>query len=185
MIDKNRVRRAAFNFLGHIDDKIRTKFGNICGKTGQYDVPSELFQKRTSRKNRVLIPWKDVKNNGLTMEQLETFSGGVVVEFVNEDYFLPENQEHPVFLELKNRIGGDEIVSSIITIRSESGSSSSAVQREYFARLIDNTHINYRGEDVVLNENNYKSYGLRRDFGCGTGNDNWSGFLFVCIPLPR
>ena len=181
MIDKNRVRRAAFNFLGHIDDKIRTKFSNICGKTGQYDVPSELFQKRTSRKNRVLIPWKDVKNNGLTMEQLETFSGGVVVEFVNEDYFLPENQEHPVFVELKNRIGGNEIVSSIITIRSESGSSSSAVQREYFSRLIDNTHINYRGEDIVLNENNYKSYGLRRDFGCGTGNDNWSGFLFVCI----
>ena len=77
MIDKNRVRRAAFNFLGHIDEKIRVKFANICGKTGQYDVPGELFQKRTSRKNRVLIPWKDVKNNGLTMEQLETFSGGV------------------------------------------------------------------------------------------------------------
>ena len=88
-MDKNSVRLDALNFLGKFDDKIRTKFSNICAKTGQYDVPSELFQKRTPRKNRVMMPWKDVKNNGLTMEQLRSFSGGVAVEFVNEDYFLP------------------------------------------------------------------------------------------------
>lgn len=180
-MNKNRARLAAFGFLGNFDDKIRTKFGNICGKTGQYDVPSELFQKRTSRKNRVLMPWKDVKNNGLTIEQLETFSGGVVVEFVNEDYFLPENQEHPVFLELKNRIGGDNIVSSVITIRSESGSSSSAIQREYFSRLINNTSVIYKGEEVILTEDNYTDYVLHRNYGGGTGNSNWSGFLYVCI----
>ena len=180
-MDRSAARRAAFSFLGNMDEKIRTKFSNICGKTGQYDVPGELFQKRTSRKNRVMMPWKDVKNNGLTMAQLETFSGGVVVEFVNEDYFLPENQTHPVFNELKNRIGGDETVSAIITIRSESGSSSSAVQREYFSRLLSNTSIIYRGNEVILNENNYMDYVLHRDYGGGTGNENWSGFLYVCI----
>lgn len=181
IMDRSAARRAAFSFLGNMDEKIRTKFSNICGKTGQYDVPGELFQKRTSRKNRVMMPWKDVKNNGLTMEQLATFSGGVVVEFVNEDYFLPENQTHPVFIELKNRIGSDEIVSAIITIRSESGSSSSAVQREYFSRLLSNTSVMYRGNEVFLNENNYRDYVLRRDYGGGTGNENWSGFLYVCI----
>jgi len=180
-MDRSAARRAAFSFLGNMDEKIRTKFSNICGKTGQYDVPGELFQKRTSRKNRVMMPWKDVKNNGLTMAQLETFSGGVVVEFVNEDYFLPENQTHPVFIELKNKIGGDEIVSAIITIRSESGSSSSAVQREYFSRLLNNTSVMYRGNEVVLNADNYMDYVLRRDYGGGTGNENWSGFLYVCI----
>ena len=66
-MDKNRVRLDALNFLGKFDDKIKTKFSNICAKTGQYDVPSELFQKRTPRKNRVLLSWKDVKNNGLSM----------------------------------------------------------------------------------------------------------------------
>ena len=49
-MDKNRVRLDALNFLGKFDDKIKTKFSNICAKTGQYDVPSELFQKRTPRK---------------------------------------------------------------------------------------------------------------------------------------
>ena len=38
-------------------------------------MPDELFQKRTSRKNRVLISWKTVKNNNLTVEQLETLLG--------------------------------------------------------------------------------------------------------------
>lgn len=180
-MNKKAARDAAFSFLGRIDRKIKTKFSNICGKTGQYDVPDELFQKRTSRKNRVLISWKDVKSNGLTVEQLETFSGGAVVEFVNEDYFLPENQAHPVFIELKNRIGGDGNVAAIITIRSESGSSSSAIQREYFARLTSGTHIKYKGDEVVLNRNNYTEYALKKDIGGGIGNASWSGFLFVCI----
>jgi hypothetical protein len=35
--------------------KAHTKLKNICNKTGQYDVPPELFQKRTLRRNRVLI----------------------------------------------------------------------------------------------------------------------------------
>ena len=29
--------------------------------------------------------------------------------------------------------------------------------------------------------NNYMDYVLRRDYGGGTGNANWSGFLYVCI----
>lgn len=180
-MDKRQVRLDAFNFLGEFDNKIRTKFSNICSKTGQYDVPSELFQKRTPRKNRVLLPWKDVKNNGLTIEQLQTFSGGVAVEFVNEDYFLPENQTNPVFLELKEKIGSDDTVSAIISIRSESGSSSSAVQRQYFAQLINNTYVKYKGQTICLNENNYQQYSIQRLARGGVGNANWTGFLFVCI----
>lgn len=180
-MDKNRVRLDALNFLGNFDYKIRTKFSNICAKTGQYDVPSELFQKRTSRKNRVLLPWKDVKNSRLTVEQLRSFSGGVAVEFVNEDYFLPENQNDPVFMALKDKIGIDEIVSSIITIRSESGSSSSAVQRENFAKLLNNTYVKYKGKDIYLNENNYQQYAIRRLRSGGIGNSNWEGFLYICI----
>ena len=51
-------------------------------KTGRYSVPEKLFQKRTSRQNRVLIPWKTIEQNNITIEQLETFYGGVCVEFV-------------------------------------------------------------------------------------------------------
>ena len=180
-MNKNQIRLSAFRFLASYDAKIKTKFSNICAKTGQYDVPSELFQKRTPRKNRVLLPWKAVKENKLTIDQLNTFAGGVVVEFVNEDYFLPENQNHHVFKELLHRIGSDDVVSAIISIRSESGSSSSAVQRENFAKLIDNTKVQYKGQTVTITAQNYQNYALERIARGGTGNEKWTGFLFVSI----
>lgn len=180
-MDKYLLRNRVVNFLGSFDEKIRTKFNNISGKTGQYNVPTELFQKRTNRKNRVLISWKTVKNNNLTIEQLETFSGGVAVEFVNEDFFEEENQNNPVFIELKNRLGSNNIVSSIITIRSELGSSSSFVQRQAFDKLINHTVVNYNGNPVVINESNYKEYALKQIASGGMGNEKWTGFLFVSI----
>lgn len=180
-MNKYLLRNRAVSFLGSFHAKIRTKFNNISGKTGQYNVPTELFQKRTSRKNRVLISWKTVKNNNLTIEQLETFAGGVAVEFVNEDFFEDENQTNPVFIELKNRLGSNDVVSSIITIRSESGSSSSFVQRQAFEKLVNNTAVNYNGNTVVINESNYKEYGLKQIAPGGIGNEKWTGFLFVSI----
>lgn len=181
MKSKEQIRLDAFDFLGALDKSIKTKFSNICAKTGQYDVPSELFQKRTARKNRALLPWKSVKANDLTVEQLNSFAGGVAVEFVNEDFFLPENQCNPVFRELANRIGADENVSAIISIRSESGSSSSRVQRENFKRLINNTALNYKGQPVTITKDNYIKYKLNRLKSGGMGNETWDGFLFVSI----
>lgn len=66
-------------------DFITTKRSNVCEKTGQYTVPDELFQKRTPRKNSAMIFWKIVINNNMTLEQLQTFEGGVVV-FRNNDF---------------------------------------------------------------------------------------------------
>ncbi len=180
-MNKNQIRLNAFSFLGNYDPKIRTKFYNICAKTGQYSVPNELFQKRTPRKNRVLISWKAVKKNNITIDQLKTFTGGVAVEFINEDYFAPENQSDPTFNTLKQRIGSDDVVSAIITIRSESGSSSSKDQRDAFQQLINNTEVMYKGQHVILNKNNYKDYAVKQTERGGTGNEKWSGFLFVSI----
>lgn len=180
-MEKRRLRREAFAFLGSFDNKIRTKLDNISGKTGQYNVPDRLYQKRTNRKNRVLISWKTVIKNNLSLNELNTFSGGVVVEFVNEDFFEENNQTNPLFLELKNRLGSNENVSSIITIRSESGSSSSFIQRKAFERLIDNLEVLYLNQLVTITPNNYKNYGIRQHTSGGSGNDKWDGFLFVSI----
>lgn len=180
-MEKTRLRREAFAFLGSFDNKIRTKLDNISGKTGQYNVPDRLYQKRTNRKNRVLISWKTVIKNNLSLDELNTFSGGVVVEFVNEDFFEEDNQTNPLFLELKNRLGSNENVSSIITIRSESGSSSSFIQRKAFERLVDNLEVLYLNQLVTITPNNYKSYGIRQHTSGGSGNDKWDGFLFVSI----
>lgn len=61
-MDKKNFRNKVFNYLGSYGKNIRTKFGNVCGKTGKYDVPDELFQKRTNRKNRSLISWRTVRS---------------------------------------------------------------------------------------------------------------------------
>lgn len=180
-MNKTLLRNKVFNFLGSFDPKILTKFRNISGKTRAYNVPLELYQKRTNRKNRVLISWKTVKANDLTIEQLNTFVGGVVVEFVNEDYFEPNNQNDPLFIELKNRLGSDENVSSIISIRSESGSSSSFVQRQAFQQLINNTVVRYKDQKVCITADNYLNYAIKQEQKGGMGNDKWSGFLFISI----
>lgn len=171
---KKKVRDKVFRFLRSFDEenKIKEKFSNICGKTGQYNVPNELFLQRTSRKCRVLISWKTVKKNNLTIEQLESFTGGVVVEFVNEDYFSKENQKDPLFIELKKRLGSDEIVSSMISIRTEDKGSSSQKSREGFKKMVKE-FPNYM-DKIIKRKNQVYS-------GVNEGNEKWEGFIYVSI----
>lgn len=178
---KNKIKLEAFRFLSEFGENIRAKLDNICGKTGKYDVPTELFLKRTKRENRVLIPWKVVKKHSFDIEQLESFSGGVVVEFVNEDFFDESNNSNPTYNELKKRLGSNENVSSMISIRSESGSSSSQVQRDNFKKLINDTRVLYNNQYITINESNYQDYAIKRHESGGKGNLTWSGFLFVSI----
>lgn len=169
-MNKRILRNEVFSFLSLFDisnkEAIHTKFTNICGKTGRYDVPEELFQKRTSRKNRILFPWESVKRNALTLEQLNTISNGVVVEFVNDDYF--SSSKDPLFIKLKNRLGSDENVSSIISIRTANGSSSSSVQRLAFQKL-----------KKIFPD--YKDHILRRKSNSSKGNGSWEGFIYYSI----
>lgn len=171
---KSQLRNKAINFLNGFseDGKIRTKLTNVCGKTGQYNVPNELFQKRTSRKNRVLISWKTVSKNGLTLEQLKTFSGGVVVEFINNDYFQEDNNKDSLFNYLKGKLGSDDIVSSMISIRNEDGGSSSQIARNAFEKL-------------KISFPNWKELIIKRKDDItnpvNIGNEKWDGFIYVYI----
>ena len=179
---KTQLRQRVFRFLRCFGDNMQAKFSNICAKTGAYAVPPELFQKRTPRKNRALISWEAVKRNNLTLEQLDTFEGGVVVEFINNDFFDDDNKSNELFMTLKNRMGSNENVSAIISIKSEAGSSSSSIQRDSFAKLTNNTIVKYRGADVCINKNNYEDYAIKQDItGKGQGNETWSCFLFISI----
>ena len=47
-------------------------------------------------------PYADRKK--LDMEKLSSFTNGVVVELMNNDFFDEDNQNNPTFIELKNRI---------------------------------------------------------------------------------
>lgn len=182
MESKLKIKQKVFYFLQKFGTNMKSKFSNICSKTGAYDVPLELFQKRTPRKNRALISWKAVKNNNLTLDQLNTFEGGVVVDFINNDFFDKSNYSNSLFLELKKRLGSNENVSSIISIKSEAGSSSSAVQRDAFNKLVNNTSISYKGNNVIINSSNYNQYAIKQNTKRkGQGNETWSGFLFISI----
>ncbi|CAD2071623.1 hypothetical protein [Jeotgalicoccus meleagridis] len=168
----------------HLKKTATTKLTNVTGKTGRYNVPAELYQKRTSRANRVLISWKTVKKNNLKLKHLMTFDGGVVVEFINDDYFNEQNFENELFQYLVNRVGSDEKVSSMISIRSEIGSSSSRLQRENYQKLINNTRVYYQGKEIIINENNLRDYIIRRKPGTSyqnKGNEHWEGFIYFSI----
>lgn len=180
-MDKNKVKNDAINLISKFGDKMFAKFSNISGKTGQYYVPYELFQKRTSRNNRILIPWKTVLKNNITLEQLKTCEGGVTVEFLNDDYFIKENNSNPTFIQLKDLLGSNEIVSSIISIHSEEGTSSSILQRTCFKKLLNNTEVKYNNKVIKINKANYKNYLLKQIDSGGKGNDKWSGFLYFSI----
>lgn len=179
--EKKRLRNDCFAFLEKYNKNIRTKLENVCGKTGRYNVPENLYQGRTHRKNRALISWRTVKNNNLTIEQLKTFEGGVVVEFLNNDIFDEENNKNPIFISLKDKIGSDDVVSSMISFRTEEGSSSSAIQREAFEKFLNNTTIKYKGKNIVINKDNYMKYIIKQIKRGGMGNEKWEGFLFVSI----
>lgn len=151
-------------------NNIKTKFKNISGKTGKYNVPAELFLKRVHRCSRALIPYRVVIANKLTKDILNSFENGITVEFVNNDYFDEHSDELTDWL--KKRLGSDENVSSIITIKSE-GDSSSNIQREAYQKLINE----FGGQEEVnknLIKKNPKYKGSKK-------NHVWEGFIYYSI----
>lgn len=183
---------------------LKAKFENISGKTGKYFVPNTLFQQRTSRKNRTLIPFEHIKNNDISFEQLKTFKNGIVVEFVNneffEEYSKPEDERNNVFKELLPTMfeSSKNIVAGIIDIRT-TGTSDSNKQREALRNLSsflikeklidsnDQIETNEKSEVIKICENPGSS-SLSKVFiqrnsekYLGTGNDKWAGFVYYKI----
>lgn len=165
------IRRKYWKIWSSIDDKLFEKFKNICGKTGMYDVPIELFQKRTHRKNRVLLRWKVLQKNNMTIEHLKTFYGGVCVEFVNDDFFNENNHELDIFKQLVSKIGSDNKISAILSFRNEDGDSGSTSARYYYNKFLEMDKENYS----PIKRNPNISYSGMGD------NSVWEGNLFYLI----
>lgn len=173
LLDSKGLIKFLNSFWNSFDDKlIVEKFKNIRGKTAQYDVPKELWQKRTSVSNRVLLRWKLIKQNKITLEQLKTFYGGVCVDFVNDDFINTQNQNNKLFQYLKSQLGGNDMISSMISIRNEDGSSSSQFLRDTYQKIAN-----------TVGKNNLKV--IERNSGIfysGFGkNDVWKGNFYYSI----
>ena len=172
------IKRSLNALVSGLDQRetkaVREKFKNLSGKTGMYNVPEELWQKRTARNTRVLISWRTVMNNGLTLEQLESgFEGHVVVELVNNDYFDKDNHKIPLFAELVKRLGSDSAVCAIISIRNQSGKSDSKEAADAFESLQKN-FPSWESELVR------RKPGLRRG-SINKGNEKLQGKFFVKV----
>ena len=172
--NKDNLRNIAIDYLASFGNKdesknIKTKFMNISGKTGKYNVPKELFLKRVHRCNRALIPYRVVMENKLTESMLNSFENGITVEFVNNDYFDAHNDELTDLL--KRKLGSDENVSSIITIKSE-GDSSSNVQRDAYYKLKDKLGEQGINNNLIKKRDTYKG---------SKGNHVWEGYIYYSI----
>ena len=85
-------------------------------------------------------------------------------------------------------MGSDENVSSIISIRRETGDSSSIFERNVLSNFYNNVDIKYNNQIIRLNENNINDYAIHRknikktkDIKTSVGNEKWEGFLFISI----
>jgi|TARA_B100001964_G_scaffold240081_1_gene309092 hypothetical protein len=130
-----KLKRKLLKMFGQTHRLVRVKIENLQDKTSQYSVPDELFQNRTALYSRVLIPWKSIERNNITIEHLNTFYGGVCVEFVNYDYIDPKNQNNKTFTYVKNKLGSNDMISSIISFRTEDGDSGAAIPRASYKKF--------------------------------------------------
>ena len=132
-----KLKNKVFKIFNEIDPLIKEKFKNVCGKTSQYKVPKALFQDRTARTSRVLLPFKSIMDNSdILISRLKDFSGGVCVEFVNDDYFNEEFRKTKEFKFLASLLGADDKVSAIISFRQESGDPGGRVPRECWSKFV-------------------------------------------------
>jgi hypothetical protein len=178
-INFNSIKSNMLSIINKIGGGTIEKFKNINGKTAMGNVPEDLFQKRTSRQNRVLISWKTIKNNNLTIDQLETFEGGVCVELVNDDYFQKNNHNDPVFKELIKRIGSDEIVSSIICFRTEDGDPGANIARKSYEKYLKLKPIPFKDPITRIFVKDNK--GEMQQNIPGKDNKYWKGNIYYYI----
>lgn len=174
--EARKLKKTLFRHWNDIHPKISEKFKNVNGKTGRYSVPEKLFQKRTSRQNRVLIPWKTIVQNNITVEQLGTFYGGVCVEFVNDDFFNPKYYDNPIHNHLKKLVGTNGLISSMISFRTEDGDSGATIPRSSFIefnRLIAGGYLNFN-EDPILRD-------IEVEYSGKGSNEVWKGNIYYSI----
>jgi len=170
----SQIKRNLNSLFRSIDPLVHTKFSNINGKTANVYVEPHLFQDRTSRNNRVLIPWKSVNKNNLSLEELNTFSNGVCVEFVNYDFFNDDYLNNVTFNELKTKLGSDDNVSSIVSFKTEDGDPGANTARESFNKF-KMKFPDFAFKPIVRKQQEFSRGTL------GKGNEKWEGNSYFII----
>lgn len=177
MISAKTVKGIIGATIKKLPKNIRTKLKNI-NKAGICDV---CPTKRVSQNSRILLPYYIIQKSGLTLDQLKTYTSGVVIELPFREYerirdssIGVNNNELDAYI--INNIGGETSnhVAAIVTIPKEDGYSGSSVQREDLIRL--KNEIVVRGWEPVAYNPEKTIKGKKNK-----GNANWSGHYYYNI----
>lgn len=153
---------------------IQTKLNNI-NKAGVCDV---CDTKRVSQNSRILLPYQIIRACELTLDQLKTHINGIVIDVPFREYerIRSNNINDELDAYVMNNIGGEtpDTVTTILTIKNESGYSGSSAEREDLKRLEEEIIVRgwqpvaYNPEKTIKNKKNI-------------GNANWSGHYYYKI----
>ena len=175
MISAKAVKGIIGAIIKKLPKNIRTKLKNI-NKAGICDV---CPTKRVSQNSRILLPYYIIRKSGLTLDQLKTYTSGLVIELPFREYerisrINSNNDELDAYI--ITNIGGETTnpVVAIVTIRKENGYSGSSVQREDLVRL--KNEIVVRGWEPVAYNPEKTIKGKKNK-----GNANWSGHYYYKI----
>lgn len=114
-------------------ESITEKIKNNNGKCGTKSI---LPTQRTTCSGRCIIPYKVVMNNNCNDEQkLRTIEEGCVINLANEDYFNVKENDDEFSKYVIEEIGGDKVVSSMVSAMSVNGDSGSSHASKYFKLL--------------------------------------------------
>lgn len=153
-----------------------TKIKNNNGKCGTNAILSTL---RTVAYGRSILPYHvAVKCKLCDIRKLRTFYEGVVIELINEDYFnIKRNNDDETSKYLLENIGGDEIVSSIISVKSVNGDSGSSYAQACFKTF--EKEIESNSWFPVERKPEYCKDDKKK--GVTKGNDKWHGHYYKDI----
>ena len=175
MISAKAVKGIIGAIIKKLPKNIRTKLKNI-NKAGICDV---CPTKRVSQNSRISLPYYIIRKSGLTLDQLKTYTSGLVIELPFREYerisrINSNNDELDAYI--ITNIGGETTnpVVAIVTIRKENGYSGSSVQREDLVRL--KNEIVVRGWEPVAYNPEKTIKGKKNK-----GNANWSGHYYYKI----
>lgn len=167
------------NELGRYNENIKTKLKNI-DKAGVDTIPCSTL--RVSQNSRIYITREIVKQNNLTLEQLNTHKKGICVGITWDEYEKMKTESESESLDdeldkyLFNHIGSDNNVSCIVAILKEKGYSGSSKERQDKIKL-DQEAI-FKNWFPIRRKLNINTNTSRK---VNEGNDKWEGHYYYSI----
>lgn len=134
-----------------------------------------LTSKRISQDSRILIPYTIITMNNLSIQNLDTYINGIVIDLPFQDYLHIQNKQYEELNEIEkymlSNIGSNNNVSCILTItNSYSGGSYTLQQLLYiFKQHIQNNHWKPVKRNTDYTKDIYK------------GNEKWEGHYYYRI----